>query len=539
MTAAAARGSRVEQEVRRLSAGRRRLSGNPDSGDAAGAFLSRCFIRAGEDGRADVARRIAALGPDARAGLLELAGWHAVTQAIQGALGRRLAVLPEDYAAYIEATSHLNARRNVRPRRAGAGNRRCDRRGRLAPVFLKGAALVLGRPPRRCRRPAGRRHRPAGRAPAAWRTPRPPSSRPGYRRLPDRVPHAHDPLRLLREDRPGLIELHVAPVGAFALSSGSFRRGHARACAAPPLWCRTRGYPAPRISSSTALPTRCSRTTVSGCRNCGSAMPSTSTDWPSAMLARSTGGQSKGASRGCRAAATAFAFGLLAAREAVTAPLPAPPANMRVARYLAAWRRRGGGPATPIARGSALLGAYAEDWLGRLRRAPDQRRHLVARLLSPRAYPGIVRTLATVATEGAPGDPARRRARHGDDDAGLSLRHRPRPRTRTDADTGPAPLLVLGEAGRAIWNDLAAGGEDLATRRLAAAQGLDAAEARATVRAAVRAWAHPGLGSGRGGGPPLRPSARPVLPPGCAPAGLHGFADGRSRCISRPVPSRP
>ena len=331
--------------------------------------------------------------------MVTLAAWHNVLPALWARLGRAADVLPADLADFLEAASHLNARRNARlVVQAGEIAATAADAG-IPCVFLKGMALLLiGLHPDPAARfvadidllvPADALEATAAALAAA-----------GYRRLPDRVSHAHDPLRFVRDDRPGLIELHQAPV-AFRL--------------APALDARTLlhravpvvGRPEVRVPCPddlvlhailhTMLQDHHFRLSELPLRNAVDldliGRRYAGLDWPAirSRLDRVAKGRD------------AFAFCLLATREALgAAHLPAPAAGPQAARRLAVWRRRRDEPAPRLASGLAFLSAYARDCLWRLRNVPDERRHLLRLALSPTAYPAILRSLATVAAEGPP-----------------------------------------------------------------------------------------------------------------------------------------
>ena len=373
-----------------------------DSGDAAG-LLSHALRETGGTAR-EAVRRIVALDPERCNAMLALAGWHGVTCGLWRAFGADAERLPEDCAAYLEAASHLNARRNARL--VGQAREIADalRAAGIRAVFLKGTALLL------CDLHADPAARLVGDIDLLVASDRLEDAAAalvaaGYRRLPDRVAHAHDPVRLVREGRPGLIELHHAPV-AFSLAPAlSAEAVLARAEPSPPAPGALVPCPEDLVVHAVAhamLQDHGFR--LAELRLCDAldlarlaARYGDAIDWGAvaARLDRVPEGRD------------ALVFCLHAARESLAAPLPALEPSARVRRRLSSWRGRAGGPAAAITRRAALIGVYARDWIWRLRHLPGQRRHLLARLASPTTYPSILRTLATVAAEGPPATPHR------------------------------------------------------------------------------------------------------------------------------------
>ncbi len=358
-------------------------------------------LLSGDDtARTTAAQVIASLDTATLDALLALAGEHIATPALWAALGDAATALPPDHAAFLEAASHLNRQRNDRIVAQAREIVQATAAVGIAPVFLKGTAALLSRlyPDPAARFvgdidllvPADRLEDAAAALAAT-----------GYRRLPDRADHAHDPLRLVRDDRPGLVELHRAPV-AFALAAAlSAAEVMARAVHAAALPDARIPCPEDRAVHAIAhamlqdhglrradLPLRDALDLrFLAERHAGSI------DWPTvaSRLSRVPDGSD------------AVAFCLLAVREAFAVPaLPAPVAGPFARRSLAAWRQRRGRPASGFARGTAFLGAYARDCLWRLRHVPSERRHLLRRAFSPAGYPAFVRSLAGIATYGPP-----------------------------------------------------------------------------------------------------------------------------------------
>ena len=230
----------------------------------------------------------------------------------------------------------------------------------------------------------------------------------------------------------------------------------------------------------------------------------------------------------------AFAFGLLAAAGG-RGPLPAPPATP----CWPATSPPGGGAAAarrhPWLAGASFLGAYAEDGS-----APSPRPGPAAPPRPPGSRP------APIPGSSAPSRPWRprgrrrprtRRRRHGDDDAGLSLRRCPRPRAERRghrARASPRPRRGRsGHLGRPRRGRR--GPRHPALRRGARSRRCRSAGDRARSRprlVAIRPPQRPGEGP-----PPARPRGRRCRR--WRASGSTRSADGRSRCISRPVRSRP
>lgn len=350
----------------------------------------------------DVSAPIADLGADGLATLLALADWHRMTPGLWGAFGPARAVLPPEVAAFLEAVSHFNGRRNDALRAQALEIAAATAGAAPEGVFLKGTAFLFdGLYPD----PATRFLADIDLLVAPERLPAAAEAlvAAGYRRLPDPVAYAHDLVRLVRDGRPAMIELHRAPVAlplAPALGVAEVLR---RAVPLPGTAIR---IPCPEDLAAHALahgllqdhgfrlaemPLRAALDLRLLAERHGAAL-----DWDTvaARLSRVADG------------ADAYAFGLLAVREALaTDAVPAPAASRRAARRLAVWRRRAAAPALPLESGLAFLGAYARDCAWRLRHAPEARRHLLGRALSPAAYPAIVRSLLDIAAYGPPAMP--------------------------------------------------------------------------------------------------------------------------------------
>lgn len=366
-------------------------------GDDLAGLLARALAAEEAPARDAAAGRIGDLDSDELAAFLALAGWHGVASALWGGLGTATTLLPPDCAAYLEAARHLNARRNDRLLAQAAEIAAATADAGIPAVFLKGTALLArGLHADPATRLVGDIDllvpvRRVGDAAAALAS-------AGYRRLPDRVEHAHDPVRLLRSDRPGVIELHQAPV-AFTLAPALPAEALlARAVEARPglrvpcaedlvvhavihALLQDHGFRLAQLRLADALDlVRLAERDAD------------TLDWDTvaARLDRLPDGRD------------ALAFALHAAGDSLAAPLPRPVPSARAARQIDAWCRRAGAPAGAWARGAAFLGVYARDLLWRLRNVPGQRRRLLARVAAPAA---VLRNLAAIAADGPPATP--------------------------------------------------------------------------------------------------------------------------------------
>ena len=414
--------------------------------DTAGSLLSGLMHAPGTARHAGATACLASLDLPRLEGMLALAGWHSVTPALWAALGASRSALPPDIAAGLEAAYHLNLRRNERILAQSAEIASVAAASGIVPVFLKGTAhLLAGLHPDPGARfvgdidllvPADRLEAAAAALAAA-----------GYRRLPDRVAHAHDPLRLVRGDRPALVELHQAPLAfplAPVLSADALIR---RAVPAP-------GLPAARIPCPDDRAVHAVAHAMLQDHHFGLAELPLRDALDLRHLSEQRAGPIDWPTVADRVASVlhgrdAFAFCLHAAREAVGAEtLPRPALSPAAQRHLLAWRARDGRPATPMASGAYFLRVYAGDCLWRLRNAPAERNRLVRRALSPRAYPALLRALATVAREGPLASRAVPRSGVVTDTIALRLGDSLMLAPEGDGQ----PLFVLSAAGQALWN---------------------------------------------------------------------------------------
>lgn len=296
------------------------------------------------------------------------------------------ASLDPDLAQYLEAVHGLNVVRNRRvlaqAREAAAALNAVA----IEPVFLKGLAiLLLNLAPDLGARlvgdidllVTGDRFDAAAQALRAI----------GYRDLAPPNPDVHDRGKLMRPDRPAMIELHQFPVpinlehliptrelldGAQLLASAA----PARARAPRPehlvlhnvihAMLHHRGFALAEVSLRDALDL--------------------------ALLFRSFGpdldrsaAMQRLAAHPETAAATEFYFGVcnvLLPDAGLPAPTPGPAALSALRR----WGRRGGSAAPRRARVLLRLREFVQDVSWRLRHVPEQRRRFLAILLTPRRY---------------------------------------------------------------------------------------------------------------------------------------------------------
>lgn len=379
-----------------------RTSGREQGRGSVAGLLFRALGPLDAAGRVVVVHRLAALEPGARARLLGLADWHKVVTALWAPIAGEAEHLPQELAAALEAASALNVRRNDRLLRQAGEIAATTAAAGIDAVFLKGTAILLCalHPDRAARQvgdidllvPPERIEDTAAALAAA-----------GYRRLPDRVLLAHDPVRLLREDRPAVIELHQSPL-AFALCPAlSGAAVLERAVDAPQLSGARIPCPDDIAVQSIAHALLQDHGLLLGEYRLRDALDLArladgrigAIDWETVAerLARVPGGRD------------AFAFALAATREAVAAPLPRADRSRRAASRITAWRRRAGQPAPALARRLAYLDLYAGSLIRRLRDAPAERRRLLRNLASATAWARLVKTFATIVTDAPPATP--------------------------------------------------------------------------------------------------------------------------------------
>ncbi len=327
--------------------------------------------------------------------LVALAGQNLVSAALWPALRRTPTTqLDPDLADYLEALHGLNLQRNLRLGGQAAELASALNRVDVEPVFLKGMALLLlGIAPD----PGGRLIGdidlliPADRFEVAADTLR----AEGYRDLNAPRPEAHDRARLLRSDRPALVELHQYPVPyhieGLLPTREMLDRSQTLGALAPVrirvpcpehlvlhniihAMLHHRGFQLAEVSLRDALDLAFLARTYSG-----------QFDWNELIRRMATG----------RESASALEFYIAACRSLLPeAPLPDVPAGKRAQAALRRWRRRRGVPASRLAHLSMRTRELAQDLSWRLMHVPDQRRRLLDIFLTPRRYPERARHFA-------------------------------------------------------------------------------------------------------------------------------------------------
>jgi hypothetical protein len=345
---------------------------------------------------APVIERVAELDRDSLETVLASSARHLVTPALWPMLESARRALPADIAEGLEAANHLNRRRNAGLLEQIGEITTVTADIGIRPVFLKGAGLLLLRlhddPGTRLVGDIDVLVRPEeveGTAQALIRA--------GYVRLPDRVAYAHDPIRLARSGRPGLIDLHQAPLAFAILPVLPTEEVMARAVATET------GELVPCAADIAAhsiahamLQNHCLRLSDLPLRDALDLARiarkwEDSIDWQSveARLAHAPDGR----------AAFAFAVGATRAALRETAlPEGGADATSRITR----WRARAGRPPSRATAARVFMSAYVRDCAWRLRNLPGERQRMVRRVMSPRHYPDLLRGLLTTAMAGPP-----------------------------------------------------------------------------------------------------------------------------------------
>ncbi len=351
----------------------------------------------------DPAGRDAVPLPERLEPLVAIAGRQLVVPAL-GSL-RRLDDDPAasgDLPAYIAAMHGLNLRRNTRLIAQATEIAGTLNAVGIEPVFLKGTALLLlGVFP-------GRGHRLIGdidlmvetaaleRAAAALMA-------TGYRRLPDGVAHAHDPVKLVDPDRPAIVELHQSAVSlaiepllpreevlrrSVRLGGPSGAFGRAPCPETLVVHNVLHAMLQHRFYRQAELPLRDALDLVHLARRFAADL-----DW-AAIERRFAFSPFRGGELAFYLAATRAVF--------PDAPLDVPPPTGASARKLARWRRRGGRPPSPTVRRIAFLQEHLGDRLWRLRHVEGEPRRVLGALARLHRYPRYASDLLGIARGGPP-----------------------------------------------------------------------------------------------------------------------------------------
>ena len=341
--------------------------------------------------------------------LVALAGQNLVSAALWPALRATPTThLEPDLADYLEALHSLNLQRNLRLVRQAAELAIALNRVGVEPVFLKGMALQL----------LGIASDPGIRligdidiliptdrfdiAADILRT-------EGYRDINAPRPEAHDRARLLRSDRPALVELHHYPVPYYfegLLPTWEMLvRSQALTALAPAriripcpehlvlhniihAMLHHRGFQLSEVSLRDAFDLGLLARTYSD-----------ELDWNEIIQRMATG----------RDSASALEFYIVACRSLLPeVPLPDVRAGSRAQAALRRWMRRRGSPASRLAHLSMRARELAQDLVWRLLHEPEQRRRLLDILLTPRRYPERARHFVDALRYGVVPFPSRR-----------------------------------------------------------------------------------------------------------------------------------